>query len=84
MYLENIALAKEYGESFKESYFIACDSFENSMQQMEYFYPTRHISRGQVCAMEDEKSVSLVDYPDGWFIFCSGVLVTNVFCNFNR
>lgn len=62
MLLKNLILTNKYAESVEESYSVAHDSFENALYKVEYFYPTMHISREQVChdqIMENEKLVSL-------------------------
>lgn len=42
--LENFELSKKYANSMKDSFSILQVSFENALQQMQFFNPTIHIS----------------------------------------
>lgn len=76
MHLKNLSLAKEYAKSLEKNYFITCDPFKSDLQQVEYFYPTRPISRDQVLInqmMEDKNQVFMADFPDAsslFFLMC--------------
>lgn len=51
-------------KSHSKSYYIAHDSFDNALKQVEHFYPIGPISREKVRidqVIKDKKLVSLVD-----------------------
>lgn len=53
MRLKNRSLDKEYTNSLEESYFIACDSFENVLQQVVFFYPTSLSHKNKSVLLDD-------------------------------